>query len=446
MESADNFYRRRGPDSLSYGFQWAREELSRLFARLSSDRVPLVWALWGLFNVAASVRFRFWINSDTVGSIDSARALQSLDIPNFINAYWGTGLALFLSLLPLERPSSWVTVHLVVGTLLFLSQLFLYSVVRRNGASRWQATGTAMAWGLSCYATGSAVFVTAEPVLCFFAAAYLFLAFRTPWHEARIPYWSAAGLGLLHGLAGMTKTIAFPTLLIFPTVCVFLDVVSTFREGLQGAKMLQTFRKWSLFLLCYGSLLLVLLIPWGMLTKAKYGRFTLGDSASYNLAKFTRGEEEILSAEWNARYDLPTWGSYWWSDLALTVERSDRSIEFDLPAQVNRMIYNAELFLSGGRHLRDGWPSLLLIVLAFAAMLISWRCWERTVAIAFGCVAVATVFAYLGSVFLCRYFPYATLLAIPMAALFLNRLSGPMTGSSRPGFSGFGLSMAWGQH
>ncbi len=403
------------------------EGISQWFSQMKPDRVFFIWALWVSFIVATSIRFRFWINSDTVGSIDSARALQALDIPNFINAYWGIGLAAFLSFLPLERPSSWLAVHLVVGALLLVSQVFLYAVTRSTGLNRGQATGVAMAWGLSCYATGSAVFVTADLALCFFAAAYLLLAFRTAWDKDRIPKRSALGLGLLHGFAGLTKTIAFPSLLIFPAVSFLLDTISMFRRGPSGPGFRVLFRKWGLFLLCYASVFLFLLIPWGMLTEGKYGRFTLGDSASYNHSKYIRGDEEILSSERDARFSLPSWGSYWWSDLALTVERSDRNIEFDLGVQVKRIGHNIRQFVSGGRQLRDGWPSLVVIAVVIPMIVIWWRDRERSVPIALGLAGIATIFAYLGSVFLCRYFPYATLLAIPMATLLLGPAASRLT-------------------
>ena len=382
-------------------------------------RMGIIWCLWAIVNLVLSYRYRFWITSDAIGSFDAARSMRMLDFPNALNASWGQGFAFFLMFTPLYNIDSWLSARIILVVLLLVSQYWLYLALRYAGIPMILATALAFAWALACYATGSMTFMTADVVLCLFASLYLLLAIKyVHMQPARVSV--LAALGILHALAGITKTIAFPGLLIFPLALLLGNVILAARRKLP---LQLAVKRIAITSLSYAMPLVLLAAAWGFACQAKYGHFTLGEASSYNIDLFIHNSQQLRDAGEQARRELPRWGSYWWSDFGLNV-RWEHSRSIDLRVQLTLMLGNAVIFLRGSRDFLTGFVLFVIMCVAFLAF---FRYRKLSSAIpsqiwALALVAGWVMALYLSVNFQARYFSFPALFALPLCGVILTQL------------------------
>lgn len=390
----------------------------------SHQRVILATTvLWIILNLIVCYQCRYWINNDTIGSLDSARHLRAFNLLGAVNASWGVGFAFFLAFLPLgEITSSWLLVHLLAMFLLLLSQFFIYRSLRRLGIPALIATALSIIWGSSNYATGSMFFMTADIALCLLGSVYLFLAVRTRLTDQPINFCKVFLLGTLHGLAGITKTIAFPGLLLFPLSVIIVTILTDSKRDFTLRLVL---RRGGRFAVSYFAPLVLLISAWGIACWLKYGRFTLGESTAYTHAMFVQQSQQIQVAKEIARHRLPGWGTYWWSDFGLSMQQvQSYGIHFNFSDQIDQVIHNLLSVLPGGQNFRMGAPLLAVFVLVFVSWFLRRLYFDSFPALIWilSLTSFLTLFLYLNSLFYARYYPFAVLFSIPLCGFVLSWL------------------------
>jgi hypothetical protein len=323
----------------------------------------LLWGLWLVLVIWVCYHTKFWINNDTIGSLDVARSLRQMDWRHAVNLHWGMVYAALLAVLPLKGATSWLQIHCLNGILLVGSQLCLYLSLRRLGVRHSISTLLCLAWGAANFASGGAVYITSDVTLGFMGSLYLYALVRAGTLE-RISSWRwALLLGLLHGLAWMTKNIALVGLAAVP-------LMVSAKLGLDSGRKLfrkERFSRILTFLVAYAVPILFLAVVWGAGIKGKYSRFSWGDSGAYNYAYFVRQAPELNRAIEAARLRLPPYGTFWWSDISLSLAGWDHQIHFNLPDQIKTVIHNLKNYFSG-REILQGAGLLGLLCLGWAGL------------------------------------------------------------------------------
>jgi hypothetical protein len=333
-------------------------------AELETRRVTPIVALGGAvyvgLNLFAAYACRYWINSDTIGTLDSARALRSQEFIEGLNGYFGTGFSVLLTPVDLSEPESFLPIHLIATVLLLATQGLLYASLRELDLSRRLAATLSTAWAVSSHATGSSIFITADVPLCFWAALYVWIAIRYLSTERRGPVLAIASLGLIHAVAGITKAIAFPSMIFFPAGF----AVALILRGRRGARPhSETVRDVLRFSAAYLIPLLLGMTVWTLACNARYGQMTLGGTGTYNYARFTEESENLARAEEDARKDLLPGKSFWWSDPMLSIDSWDHRIELNPLDPITQAVSNLWHYLSGGKHLLRAVVVLGLLIL-----------------------------------------------------------------------------------
>jgi hypothetical protein len=357
-----------------------------------------------------SYQHRFYINNDTIGSLDSAKYLRRLEIGQAINASWGIGFALLLSFTP-NITNSWFEIHLLMMGLVIGCQFLVYRSLLHLGIKKPIAGMLSVIYGASTYGTRSALFLTADIPLCFIASIYLYVVSKSK-VPLRIPgRIDSVLLGFLHAIAGLTKTIALLSLMPLP----FLTILRLWCEK-------DKIKRIAYFSLAYfGSFLLVLSI-WSYFCSIKYRRVTFGDAPAYNYALFVLSSPQLLKAEEKARHALPVWGTYWWSDFALSLVDWDHAIHLDVSAQLKRILYNVIDF-TGHPDFLLSLVSLLLIALGVVGSFLA-NGERKSLFMPSSSTMLISLFAlsmYLCTLFLARYLPFVTLFCIPSCADMIQR-------------------------
>lgn len=319
----------------------------------------VLWGLWLVLVIWVGWQTRFWINNDTIGSLDVARSLRQMDWGRAVNLHWGMVYAALLALLPLGGAASWLQIHLLNGLLLVVSQALLYLSLARLGVRRVLATLLTLAWGAANFAGGGAIYITSDVTLGFVGSLYLYALVRAG-TLGRISSWRwAALLGLLHGLAWLTKNIALVGLAPVP-----LMVSVKLLLGGAGQRVSEKQGRYRTlgFLAAYSLPLLCLAVVWGAGIKGKYGRLSWGDSGAYNYALFVRQAPELTRAVEAARLRLSPYGTFWWSDISLSLVGWDHQTQVNLPVQIKAAALNLKNFFSS-REMSQGAGLLGLLAL-----------------------------------------------------------------------------------
>jgi hypothetical protein len=379
--------------------------------------VAAAWALWPIFLLWVSYETRFWINNDTIGSLDCARQLRTLALERAVNPYWGFGFAFLLSLLPLEGAGSWLQIHLLTGLLVIGGQVFLYLALTRLRIRSSLAGALSLAWGASNYASGGALFLTSDPLLGFLGSIYLFLFIKSA-PEIFAPK-KAWPLGLVHALAALTKTAAFFTLFFLPLV---LSVQELLRGG-PGSSLKNRAVRLATFNLFYLLPIFIIFSLWGAAVTAKYERFALWEAGIYNYARYVRGSENLALAEDLARHQVPRDGTYWWSDIAGSLSGWDHRAYFDRRDQVACLKRNLTYIWFG--------PGLACGAALLALLLVSWLGspllakqgeGSREIALITASAALGIFLTYSLVHLLPRFLPFAAIFALPGCGLLLERV------------------------
>jgi hypothetical protein len=394
-------------------------------ADLERRRVTPIVALgsvaWVGLNLFAAYACRFWINSDTIGTLDSARALRSREFIEGLNGYFGTGFALLLTPVDLSAPESFLPIHLIATLLLLATQGLLYASLRELDLSRRLAAILSTVWAVSCHATGSAIFITADVPLCFWASLYVWVAIRYLSTERPGPVLAIASLGLIHAVAGITKAIAFPSLVFYPAGFALALMLRGRREGRPHA---QTFRDALRFAAAYLIPLLIGMTVWALACHARYGQMTLGGTGTYNYARFTEESENLALAEADARKDLLPGKSFWWSDPMLSIDTWDHRIELDLAAPIVQAGSNIGHYLAGGKHLLRALVVLALLFVCLAGLALPGLRREEMPrgSVPLAMVGLACVGLYLVITVYPRHLTYPALMCLPVTGIALARL------------------------
>jgi hypothetical protein len=382
------------------------------------------WLALGLY---VAWRCRYWINSDTIGSLDSARALRALDFANGLNGYFGAGFAAMLAPLDLTDLRSFLSVHLVTLALLLATQALLYAALRHLNVTRVMALALTTAWAAACCATGGAVYMTADVALCFWGAAYVLVVVKHVRRDGPVRYGVAATLGALHAIAGITKSIAFPTLIIFPIAFVVALAIRLRKRGV-GARA--TWAAPAATLAAYLIPLVVLGGAWGSWCQHTYGRVGLGGSAAYNYELYTLESETLPHAIADARMNLTAGKSFWWSDPLMSVQGWDHRVRPDLVAQTKRVLVNVQRYLTGGKHSFRALVFIGMLGLAVIAAAL-WRPLRGAVPAEvwlLALVAWLSLAAHLSVLLYPRHLAWPALFCLPLVAVAISRW---MEGSSR---------------
>lgn len=373
----------------------------------------LVWALWAVWLLWATTAARYWINNDTIGALDSARLWRRGAWPDALNAYWGNGYSLLLSLLPLHDLTSFWFVHGLAAACVLAAQAALVAALRRSGVEPGRATGLALVWGASGFATGGALFVTADPALWLLSALALWLWTRppTPVAPAR-----AAALGALHALAGLTKSVALPGWLPLPLL---LLARGNGRGDGRGpyARIASG--------LAYAAPVVALAGLWAWGSQARYGRLALLDTGAYNYINYVVPDDAFAQAVWRARHNLPLWGTYWWSDVSTAlIDWNGRGVPDEpLPwreaaaRQAAALQRNLAKWVAP-RDLATGGVSLALWVGAMAAGMGGVGRGARVRGLLW--VAGALTALHLLSNWTARFWPLVTIWGLPVVGLWLQ--------------------------
>lgn len=377
-------------------------------------RLPyILWFLFIVLIIIVSYVSRFWITNDIIGSLDSAKAFKNLDFANAVNAYWGIGYALLLSFLPLNGLQSWLNIHLLMALILLLAALCIYKTLISINIDKLIATCLCLVWGLSNFTTGSAFYVTADVLLCLLGSIYLLGVRR--YNNNRTSS-SAVILGSIHGIAWWTKNIALVGLLIFPIYIVFTRTYQGFKDGFSTNKLMTLIS----FIMAYSLPFVVLVSLWGAGCFLKYNRFTFGTSGPYSLGLYQEDLHLLHESIERARYSLPPWGTYWWSDISSSLSGWDFRVNVDLTVRLERAKQNLQNYLKNP--FTPGTIPLLIIVLGiFNTIYIGLKTnWQLNYIDVLPLVSIVVIALYLVTYFHDRYFPFAALFSLPGCAAFIQ--------------------------
>lgn len=371
--------------------------------RIDNRHLRLVaLALWIAFLGVFSWQVRYWVNHDLIGSLDSARFWRDGNIIQAINITWGTLYGLALAALPLETASSWFSVHLLVAGYILAAQGLLYKSLRALNTSAHTAFWLTLAWATTCFGTAGSIFLTADSALAFAGALYLYAAVRSQ----KLSWKNGSALGFLHLFAALTKTVALLGLTVFPAI-VFLT----------GGVKRQ--RKLGQFSLAYALTALLLFAVWSAGSVQRFGRFAIGDSGSFNYNSYTAPNPVYEREIANAKYKLPQWGTYWWSDFSTMFSPEALQADFDWNAQLNAIPEQITIFVQDRI-----WPlglSVTVLVLAgLFALAISWRNWDQRWW-QIGLVGAGTLTLYILNHIEARFLPFVLLFLLPALAHQLDK-------------------------
>ena len=381
---------------------------------------PFLWGLWLVLVIWVCYQTRFWINNDTLGSLDVARSLRQMDWRQAVNLHWGMVYAILLAFLPLGDASSWMQIHFLNGILLVGSQLFLYLSLSLLGVRKSINTMLCLAWGAANFATGGAIFITSDVTLCFVGSLYIYALVRARTLERITRCRCALLLGLLHGLAWMTKNIAFIGLASVPLMVSLKLILDSY-----GKLFLEKERLYRIltFLVSYSLPILLVMVVWGAGIKSKYGRFSWGDSGAYNYAYFVRHSPELHRSIEAARLRLPPYGTYWWSDISLSLTGWDHQSHFNLTDQIRTVFHNLKHFFSS-LEIAQGAGILCLLVLGLAgAPVVALRKTDYFFLI----LLLSSVFffiflMYLAVLFSSKYLPFPVMFLLPAGGLLAENI------------------------
>jgi hypothetical protein len=378
--------------------------------------IPL-WIGWILFVLWVSYKCRFWINDDTIGSLDSARFLKEFKIVGAINAYWGVGYAAILSFIPLTGAKSWFYLHLCIAVLILLAQFFIYQSLIIMKIRKLLATFICIIWGASNYATGGAIFVTADVPLCLVGSIFLMIVVKQRTFVNIMNMKNGLILGLLHGLSWLTKMAALPALLIFPLIIFLKSVYNALRSKCFDLEIKRSI----IFLMSYFIPLLILILLWNLGCQAKYGRYTLGTTALFNYVAFVDRSESLDKATDLARHNIPLWGTYWWSDISINLTGWDFTMHYNLNKQLNRIKFNITYAFSD-RELITGIIDMLIILTALIYIIIIFiKNKENEIWVFLPLLSLNILLMYLCSNFFSRYYPFAALFSLPAISELIER-------------------------
>jgi hypothetical protein len=408
-------------DKRNQGSQESEELVQRkrhaLFMTISNKAIRqffwlVLWAFWIIFVIWVSYKIRFWINNDTIGSLDSARYIKSFQLIHAINGYWGIGYAALLSLLPLRDINSWIQVHLLVAALILISQILIYRSLLYFNVSQGISTAFCIIWGAINYSTGGAIFITADTTLCLFASLYLFIFVRAEKTNTIYEPSSNLLLGSVHGIAWLTKTVALPGLALFPVLLSLRIIIDS--NGLKS-KLLKLIK----FMLLYSLPLLIIFLFWGIGTYKKYGRFTFGFSSAHAYALCVDKSEKLLKAREKASHRLPLYGTYWWSDIGLSLTNWDFRTHFNLKKQLRRFPENIKEFISSDAKL-IGFAIIILFLFSLYACFrlryhkIKWY----SILLLITAVGYSIIIIYSAVLLDPRYLSFATIYLLPICAVY----------------------------
>jgi len=374
--------------------------------------------MWILLVGILSYKSRFWINVDTIGSLDSARHFQNLSIIDGLNAYFGIVYALFLSFLPLINLSSWFYVHLLIGFLILFSQYFIYKSLLYLNVNSFIATIISFIWGLSHFSTGGALYATADVPLCFIGSIILYIIIKSDRLPEIITLQKGIYLGCLHGIAWLTKTVALFGLTIFPIIAILCNYINTKRFKYYFPNSLQ---RSIIFLVSYFLPLIFLIVLWLIGSHSKYKRFTLGDSGAHVYELYVNHSEVLIQSRDKARYLLPEWGTHWWSDISKNLNCWDYSIHFNYNNQINRILSNMYWFISNQLYISIdiiiiiliGSIYILYIILKKKENILSWMITPI--------ISIFTLLIYSMMNLIARFLPFITLFSLPAFAIIVNK-------------------------
>jgi len=372
-------------------------------------------AAWVGLQLAVAWHCRYWINSDTIGSLDAARSLRALDPVGAINGYFGSGLAALLAPLDLKVPQSFLSIHLVTVALLLATQWVAYLALRAAAVPRGVSALLTTAWVGACYATGCALYVTADVALAVWTGLYVLVVMK----QAR-SIGAIVLLGVLHAIAGATRAIAFPALAVFAVGAAVAAVVRLRGRG----------RGWGRYGRRLAGAALAYSIPFGLLTAgwvaachARYGAASLGGTGSYNYALYTTRSPSLLDAIEHARHQVLPGRSSWWSDPTLSVRGWDRTLPADPIPPARRVAWHAAHYLWPGK--QSTRAAVLTALLLGSVIAIGFRSARSAVPVRGWLLAasgVAAVLPYATITLLPRHLTFPALLCLPTAGILLGRL------------------------
>ncbi|MDH3689894.1 MAG: hypothetical protein OEU36_10490, partial [Gammaproteobacteria bacterium] len=134
--------------------------------------------LWLPFTVFVTYQCRYWVNSDTIGSLDAARAIRELDLTFAVNGYFGSGFAVLLSALPDSNLQSFFAHHLLSTAVILLTQYTIYQTLRLLRIRTLISGLLATVWAAGMFATGPGIYLTADIILCFLSALYVYFVVK----------------------------------------------------------------------------------------------------------------------------------------------------------------------------------------------------------------------------------------------------------------------------
>ena len=238
------------------------------------------WVVALALGAAQAWATRFTMNPDGISYLDIGDAYWRGDWHNAINAYWSPLyswiLGFFLKVLKPSAYWEYPLVHLV-NFLIYVAALscfefflapFIRECRRRLALSGGEEIGLSeqSGWllGYTVFLSTSLLMIglgPATPDMCVAALVYLAtaLALKTTDHPARGTY---AGLGLVLGLAYLSKGVMLPLAFVF--LGAILLTTGFFRSSLRNIVVAIV-------------VFLCLVTPWGLVLSYTQGRLTLGD-------------------------------------------------------------------------------------------------------------------------------------------------------------------------
>lgn len=380
----------------------------------------LVWTSWILILILLSYQARFWINNDTFGSLDSARFFKHFEILKAINAYWGIGYGLLLSFLPLNKTESWLQIHLLISLLLLCTQIFIYKSLLYLDIRKSTATFLSLLWGIINFATGGAFFVTSDVPLCFWGGFYLFWAVKSGVSKKITQPGNAFFLGTLHAVAWLTKTIALPGLMLFP-ILIFLKEIYEKKSNVTSfkSKFLPSVR----FLSFYILPLLIFISCWSIGTTLKYKRISLGDSGAYNYARLIEKSIPFEEAREKAKHYLPPYGTFWWSDISLSMTDWDHKIHTNFSNQLRWVPQNFKLFASR-TFSEGGFCIIVILFISFIGLKYAYANKDIcSLLIIITLVGYWITVIYASVLLLARYLPFSIIFMMPAVGVAVDQLA-----------------------
>jgi hypothetical protein len=381
---------------------------------------PLWWGLWLILAMWVGYRTRFWINIDTIGSLDVARSLRQGDWRQAVNLHWGLVYAAFLAVLPLKDASSWMQIHILNVILLFGAQIFLYLSLSHLKVRTSLATMLCLAWGAANFATGGAIYMTSDATLCLVGSSYIYVLVRAG-SLMRIAGWRCAFLlGLLHALAWMTKNIALFGLATIPLLVLLRLAFGAHERGFLEKERLSRFFT---FLVAYALPILLVMAVWGAGVKSKYGRWSWGDTGPYTYACFVERSPDVYRAIDEAQRRLPPYGTFWWSDISLSVTDWSQPSYFIFGKQIRRVVENLKLFISH-REIGAGAGIIGLIFLGFTGVtvLALGKTDDCFLLLLLSSVSCFVLLMYVSVYLVARFLPFVAMFLLPAGGLWAENI------------------------